>query len=108
MISKRTAMVLALVLVACVAMVAAIGQLIGQQAIAGPGTTVGAPQGTGPGHSSIPVPPAMPAASGSVTFSDDFNAAQDKVAPSGWGSLAGFEGAWVAFQGRLEQWGNAD
>jgi hypothetical protein len=41
-------------------------------------------------------------------LSDDFNNSKDKATPDGWQSLAGFEGTWVAFQGRLEQWGNVD
>jgi hypothetical protein len=108
MISKRTAIGLALILAACVAMVAAVGQLVGQQAIAGPGTTVGAPQGDGPGHSSIPVAPALPAAQGTVIFNDDFAGAKDKSTPDGWQSLANFPGTWVAYKGRIEQWGNID
>src|SRR5437763_7316039 len=108
MISKRTVVVLALVLVACAAVVAVAGQLVGRQALAQPGTTVGGPQGVGPGHSTIPVAPALPAAQGIVLFSDDFNSAKDKSTPSGWQLLPNYPGSWVAFQGRLEQWGDAD
>src|SRR5947208_1436556 len=98
MISKKSLLAVAAVLLVAAALVAGGSRLVGQQALADPGGTKGGPQGDGPGHTSFPVAPALPAATGSVTFSEDFSK-PDRVLPAGWHYLANAPGDWVAYQG---------
>src|SRR3712207_761578 len=101
MFSKKRLPVVVLALLVSAAAIVGASRIIAQQVPAGPVIT--APNAAGDkGLPTVPSAPALPAPKGAVAFSDDFTALD------AWTSLADAPGKWVAADGRLENWGNAE
>jgi len=103
MINKKTLPLAALALLVAAAVLAGASQVIGQQQPAGQVINyAGAPTDNGPAV--VPAAPALPAASGQVTFGDAFDNAQLPA----WRTLTDAPGTWAVVDSHLEQWGDAD